>query len=176
MSGVMNHYIKYENAGDQFMGKCVSRRSRMNTEFAISPAYFYFTSCDEAEREHNEKSINNWINARMPSTSQSNEKVFGVFRMCVAALVYYNDFLKEHLHHNSMARTPIFLTTTIPLANFVTTKYPWNKTSATPEITGIPADLLLMDKMEDMKVIIFDLKYSLETSFKTTLDSKLDFR
>ena len=33
-----------------------------------------------------------------------------------------------------------------------------------------------MAKMEDMKVIISDLKYSLETSFKTTLVSELDAR
>ena len=68
------------------------------------------------------------------------------------------------------------MTETIPLANFVTTKYPWNKTSATPEITGIPADVLLMANMEDMKFISSDLKYSLETSFKTTLASELDAR
>ena len=133
----------------------------MSTEFAIIPAYFDFTSCYEAEREHNENRIDNWIKARMPLTAQSNEKVFGVFRMCVAALVYYDDLLKEHLHRNSMARTSIFLTETIPLAKFETTKYPWNKTSATPEMNGIPADVLLMAKMKDMKFIISDLKYLL---------------
>ena len=66
----MNCYIKYESAGDQFTGKCVSGRSRMSTEFAISPEYFDFTSCDEAEREHNESRIDNWIKAIMPLTSQ----------------------------------------------------------------------------------------------------------
>ena len=90
--------------------------------------------------------------------------------------MYYDDFLKEHLHRNSMTRTSIFLKETIPLANFLTTKYPWNKTSATPEMTGIPADVILMAKMEDMKVIISDLKSSLEKSFKTTLASELDAR
>ena len=59
-----------------------------------------------------------------------------------------------------MSRTLIFLTETIPLANFETTKYPWNKTSPTQEMTGIPDELLLMAKMEDMIVIISDLKYS----------------
>ena len=72
-----------------------------------------------------------------------------------------------------MARTSIFLTEIIPLANFVTTKYPWNKTSATPEMTDIPADVLFMAKMEEMKLIISDLKYLLETSFKTALASEL---
>ena len=75
-----------------------------------------------------------------------------------------------------MARISIFLTETIPLANFVTTKYHWNKMSATPEMTGIPADVILMAKMEDMKVIIYYLKSSLEKSFKTILASELDAR
>ena len=94
----------------------------MSTEFSISPAYFDFTSCDESERVNNESRIYNWNKARMPLTSQSNKKVFGMFRMCVAALVYYDDFLKEHLHFNSMAITSIFLTERSPLANFLTTK------------------------------------------------------
>ena len=75
-----------------------------------------------------------------------------------------------------MARTSIFPTEKIPLANFVTKRYPWNKTSATPEMTGIPYDVLLMAKMEDVKVIISDLISSLETSFKTTLASDLEAR
>ena len=112
----------------------------------------------------------------MPLTTQSNEKVFGMFRMFIAALVYYDYLLKEHIHYNSMSRTSIFLTETIPLAKFVTTKYPWNKTSKTPEMNDIPADVLLMANMEYMKVIISDLKSLLETSFKTRLDRELDVR
>ena len=86
----------------------------------------------------------------------------------------HNDSLKGNLHRNSVARMSIFLTEIFSLANFVTTQYTWNKTSATPEMTGIPAEVLLMANMEDMKVIISDLKSLLETSFKTTLASKLD--
>ena len=70
MLGTMNCYIKYESAGDQFTGKCVSGRSRMSTEFGIIPAYFDFTICDEAEREHNKIRIDNWIESRMPLTAQ----------------------------------------------------------------------------------------------------------
>ena len=87
MPDVMNRYIKYESTGDQFTVKCVSGRSSLSTEFAIIPEYFDFTSCGEAEREHNENRIDNWIKARIPLTSQSNEKVFGMFRMCVESLV-----------------------------------------------------------------------------------------
>ena len=37
MPGVMNRYIKYKSAGDQFTVKCVSERSRVSTEFSIIP-------------------------------------------------------------------------------------------------------------------------------------------
>ena len=39
MPGVMNRYIKYESAGDQFVGRCASGRSRNSTKFAVSCAY-----------------------------------------------------------------------------------------------------------------------------------------
>ena len=39
MPGVLNRYIRYENAGDQFVGKCVSGRSRKSEEFVVSPLY-----------------------------------------------------------------------------------------------------------------------------------------
>ena len=50
MPGVLNRYIKYEAAGDQFVGKCVSDRKRTSTKFAASPAYFDFSALDSKER------------------------------------------------------------------------------------------------------------------------------
>jgi hypothetical protein len=61
MPGVMNRYIKHENAGDQFVGKCVSGRSRLSKEFAASQAYFDFSLLTRAEKERNEKVIDCWI-------------------------------------------------------------------------------------------------------------------
>ena len=58
----------------------------------------------------------------------------------------------------------------------MTTEYPWNNTCATPEMTGIPDYVLLMSKMEDVKVITSDLKSLLETSYKTALARKFDAR
>ena len=58
----------------------------------------------------------------------------------------------------------------------MTAKYPCNNTSSTLEMTGIPADVLLMDNMEDTKIIISDLKSLLKTSFNTRLASELDAR
>ena len=43
-------------------------------------------------------------------------------------------------------------------------------------MTGTPANVLFMDKMEDMKVIISYLKYSLETIFNTKSANEIDSR
>ena len=44
MPGVMGRYIKFESAGDQFVGKCVSGRTHDSKLFAASPIYFDLTS------------------------------------------------------------------------------------------------------------------------------------
>ena len=61
MPGIMNRYIKHKNAGDQFVGKCVSGRSRLSKEFAASQAYFDFSSLTRPEKERNEKVIDSWV-------------------------------------------------------------------------------------------------------------------
>ena len=134
----MNCYIKYDNAGVQFVGKCVSGRPSNATQFAISPSYFDFITCNRIDKRRNEGVIDGWIKERMPELARENDNVSALMKMCVTSLVHYDGYLKEHLHENSMVRTPNFFTITIPLADFVTTKYLWGGTDDTPSITGIP--------------------------------------
>jgi hypothetical protein len=96
----MNRYIKYENAGDQFVGKCVSGRTRLSKEFAASPAYFDFSRCSRVEKEQHDKIIDSWIKQRMPAVGQSNDKVFALLKMCVASIAYHREFLQQNLHYH----------------------------------------------------------------------------
>jgi hypothetical protein len=137
MPGVMNRYIKYENAGDQFVGKCVSGRARLSKEFAASPAYFDFSSCTRVDEEQNNKMIDSWIKERMPEAGRSNDKVFRLFKMCIASLAHNRVFLEANLHSESSLRFLIFLLSEVPLTEYVQVAYPWNKTSSTPEITSV---------------------------------------
>ena len=102
----------------------------------------------------------------MPELAKENDNVFALMKMCVAALVHYDDYLKEHLHPNSMVRTSSFFTETIPLAEHVTTKFPWNATDDTPHITGIPPDIILLAELQSMKLEILELKSFLPSSFE----------
>ena len=102
MPGVRNRYIKYKSAGDQFVGKCVSGRTRSSTEFAASPAYFDFSTFDNKERTKMEEELSTWFKNRMPKEAKENLKLFSLFKMCVAVVLYHYQFLDENMHCECM--------------------------------------------------------------------------
>ena len=176
MPGVMNRYIRFENAGDQFVGKCVSGRSRLSKDFAASPAYYDFSSCDKVMKDQNEKAINKWIKDRMPESAKSNEDVFALFKMCIASLEHNRSFLEKNLHSQSNVRASIFMIESSSLGEYVTVKYPWNKTDDTPEISGIPPDVLVLAEFEGMKNQLKEMQSSMESNFQTMVRRELDDR
>ena len=176
MPGVLNCYIKFENAGDQFVGQCVSGRPRLDKEFAASPSYIDFSDCSQAVKEQNTASVNAWIRDRMPPATRSNDKVFLLFKTCLASLNYHRDFVNTSLHTNSCLRTNHFVTKEMPFIGKLTVKYPWNKTSATPEITGMPPDVIILSKFERLTEDMAQLKEDIATIFSVILRSELDER
>jgi hypothetical protein len=156
MPGVMNRYIKHESAGDQYVGRSVSGRNRMSTRFAESLPYFDLSDVDGVEREAMLCTVNNWIKARMPAGGAINEAVFCLFKSCLASLVFHRRWLEQNLH----SENPVFATSffsemdSMPFADRVTTRYPWNATKDTPAFTGVPPDILLMAKIEQLELTI----------------------
>ena len=148
----------------------------MTKTFAVSPAYFDFSSCSRAEKEQNEKIVDGWIKDRMPDAAKSNAKVFALFKMCIASLEHHRSFLDENLHSHSNVRASIFMLETAPFADYVTSKYPWDKTSDTPEITGIPPDVLVLAEFESMRTKMDEMKISIGSDFEKTLKKELDDR
>lgn len=108
MPGVMNRYIKYEAAGDQYVGRCVSGRNRLGKRFAESLPYFDFSESGTLEKEVMIRTLDNWISkTRMPEAGACNDAVFCLFEGCVASLLYHKDWLKVNLHSlNSILLTP----------------------------------------------------------------------
>ena len=62
----------------------------------------------------------------------------------------------------------------MPFPEKVGVKYPWDATHGTPEITGIPPDIVLLAEMESLQRTMQDLKEELKSSFKLTLVKQLD--
>ena len=146
-------YIKYENAGDQFVGHAVCGLPIMLKEFAVCFPYFDFTSCeDESEKDRHKFTIDAWIHKRLPSKAQENEGIFYLVKCFVASLVYHENFLKENLHACSELRCNVFMTDTVPSKDLFRTAFPWGATEDTPGITGIPPHTTLLAEIENLGV------------------------
>ena len=166
MGGVLNRYLKYEGAGDQYVGRCVTGRNRMNTRFAESMPYFDFSGFGKVEKETMMRTLDDWIKRQMPAGGAENESVFCLFRCCLASLIYHKDWLEENLHSQNPLFLSPFLCEDIPFANHVRTAFPWNTTTDTPAFTGLPSDVFYMEKIEQLKIQL--------AALQTRLEAKMD--
>ena len=94
----------------------------------------------------------------MPAKARSNDRVFLLFKNCVASLVFHRAFLKAHLHSRSNVRTSIFLAEEVPHAMHVTVKHEWDKTEDSPQITGIPPDVMVLSELETLREEMKEMK------------------
>ncbi|KAL3793017.1 hypothetical protein ACHAWO_008273 [Cyclotella atomus] len=182
MPGVMNRYIKWESAGDQYVGRCVSGRKRLDKTFAESIPYFDFSSYSMLEKEVKMRELDQWIKDRMLDGGE-NESIFFLFKSCLASLIYHRSWLNQTIHDENAIRISPFWYEDIPYANLVTTRYPWTRTEDTPEFTGIPVDVLYLAKIEEQTKRIEELEQRLKAdndrvikAVNNHLDEALDAR
>ena len=50
MGGVKDKYLKRENAGDQYVGRCASCLDQLDKTFAVSPPHFDYSNLNEIEQ------------------------------------------------------------------------------------------------------------------------------
>ena len=97
----------------------------------------------------------------MPEAGAINDVVFYLFNICLASLIFHRVWINETLHSESPICVTPFWYEDIPLADHVTTKFPWTRTNDMPEFTGIPIDVLYMAKIEEQNTIIARLEQRL---------------
>jgi hypothetical protein len=94
----------------------------------------------------------------MPEDARSNENVFPLFKTCLASLAFHKQFCNDNLHHRSAVVVSPFYSEPVPYADHVVTRYPWNFTEDTPNFTGLPVDVLYMEKLERLRLEVVELK------------------
>lgn len=106
LGGTRDKYIKYEAAGDQFLGRTLCGLNSLTKEFSLSPPFF---NMDEDELSGVDRLLMSFV----ADGSVMIAPTFEVLRMCFACVVYHNQFLQDHLHtinrfrsHPSMAHLP----------------------------------------------------------------------
>ena len=101
---------------------------------------------------------------------------YAVHALTMAVIAYHRDYLDDHVHPNNILRHSSVWNDDILFQDKVVIKYPWEATEDTPAITGLPPDIVLLAKVEAMKLEVTALKDQLEASFRETLINQLDQR
>ena len=132
---VLERYVHYERAGDQYLGRIVAGLPNHKAEFAILPPHFPPNIDDE---------VRSAMDLVFPRLSQEIH-LFGVLSFALASLVYHSDFLVQLLpQKHPLMSSSIFANTTMlsRLKSHVTL----SSSRITP--TGIPPHVDLFKAME----------------------------
>ena len=101
MGGVKDKYLKRENAGDQYVGRCASCLNQLEKEFAVSCPYFDFAHIpDEFERVMMKDRILSWLKERVQQheNMSASTQVCSFFLFLVYVYFYNTNIAIGHLN------------------------------------------------------------------------------
>jgi phage-related protein len=102
MGGVKEKYLKYEAAGDQYVGRCAAGLNQLTKEFAVSPPHFDFTEAGEDDLDHviARRKITTWLKTRITNlrrvSPHTQHLIFNVF----ASVCFHYDYLSTNISPN----------------------------------------------------------------------------
>ena len=143
LQGVADTYLRYQSAGDQYVGRTVAGLPVDQPEFAILPPFFIEEGPFLAEA----------IETCFP---QMPEHLYGIAKFALASVVYHREFLKKTLPKtHQLFGTPLFVSPTMinELAPKIDCRL--NKPSDHMRATGIPPHIT---SLCSFKVVIGQLK------------------
>ena len=97
MGGVKDTYIKRENAGDQYVGRCASNLDQLGKEFAISPCYFGYSGLSVVKRLEMKKKVLASMHERISNAAIIPANTLFLAEMAFASICYHFEFLNEKL-------------------------------------------------------------------------------
>ena len=124
IGGTRDKYIKFENAGDQFLGRVLCGLNSLTKEFSISPPFFLL---QEQELEQ----VDELLRDHVVGGYQVTAALFEVLRMCFASIVYHHHHMSEHMHgRNCFCSHPLMnslpeVSNVVCIFNFLTTTHLW---------------------------------------------------
>ena len=142
--GTRDKYMKFENAGDQYLGRILSGLNTLSPGFAVMPPYF-----DAKTRPENEM-VDDFIWTRLENANNISDGLFQVIRYCFASLCFHYHFLTNTLQPTSRIRTSaIFMNVPKEIMEMAKV-FLYNQVKDAngegnaPRITGIPLHMVLL--------------------------------
>lgn len=155
---VMERYLHYDGAGDQYVGRVVAGLPLSSSKFACLPPHFTKDSAGD---------IDPVIKIVFPCVWQRCPQLRGVLALCLASLAYHCDFLVSSLPLNHpLLSTPLFAD-----VSMLARVRPFLTTSSTLlHPTGIPPHISIHARIEDIYQLLtampIEIKSLVESLFK----------
>lgn len=151
MGNVKDRYFKYQEAGDQYVGRCLALLPMLSVDLATSPPFFDIESADD------EETIATIVQEQFPMFISISG--FGrICRMCAASLIYHRRWVFDRFNNNhivlqsshvyrSAATLKIFDDAPQPI---VTVSHPWNDN--VNMFSGIPPHAALLQQLAAIRL------------------------
>lgn len=135
--GVEDRYLKYEAAGDQYVGRTVAGLPIHSAEFAILPPIF-------VDREN----VGELVSVCFPNIA---DRMRMIGEQCVASLIYHWDFLQQNLLPNHAVRTTVFFRSSLGEVHRNAVVCRLSEPTDFMRPTGIPPHVNLMVNMLELQ-------------------------
>ena len=107
------------------------------------------------------RNMKSWLDTRLDRFKIAPE-TRAVAMVCFANVCYHYDYLCKHLSTSCPFRaSQFFVNLPDEFLKCAEVKFSWSRSQFTPRITGIPPHVVLMAEMEDLKVVVNNLKFGI---------------
>ena len=152
MSSISLRYIHYEKAGDEFIERTVTVISSLSKEFAIYPFYFELENSPLGKGYDIDSTI-----GLIPYTQEYGDAqgpLYLLVRFLFSSILFHYDDLNKILSpSNSLRHSNVFIKSSNNMRKYAKVECPLNKTNNTPEFTGIPTHVIIMNDTEELKSV-----------------------
>lgn len=168
MGGVQDKYIRYDAAGDQYVGRTVTGLPTCDPQFALLPPHF-IDSDSPIDRLYISSVIGEVFGV-LPSSMNA------IAEFCLASVIYHRDFLFATLPRNHRLFSTSLFTNRQRLdllSTCVACHLPKPKDSL--KSTGIPPHVSLMCSLHSFSSNLQELQVSIAESGKLTADTVIQY-
>jgi hypothetical protein len=146
MGNIQDRYVKYVEAGDQYVGRCIALNPILNVELAASPPFFDIDdNSDDA----------NWVSELVSSQFPAVSLLVGfgkLCRMCLASILYHRSWIFEKFNANHVFRVSSVALRSDEviekLSNqneLIKVTYPWSDNNN--HFSGVPPHVALLQEI-----------------------------
>ena len=170
MGGTCDKYIKFENAGNQHLGRVLSGLNPLSIDFSLTPPFF------DVQNEMEMVEIDQFLKSRIENSENILDKIFTLVRYCFASLCFHHEFLKSVLELSSCIRTSqLFIN--VPACIIEKAKAINHKDAighkCAPRLTGIPPHIVILNNLSGLTDRLDECSEEVVTKIKEDLDRRM---